>query len=433
MSSNNNFPSGQYKQNAHSPRMSFPSASTYMPPTDENYQSSPSPSKFGFPTPTPYVGSYIQSPPNSPAFSGGFNMPRTNAEQRFVPNRAMTMPLVSYQNYGFQASAQSSSLRYTTSTLPPYSNPPSYTSSSTSSGSGAGITRITADALRPIGLQFHMIELGMVDMMTCRDLFGNWATKLDEFTGHGEADLRTLIAKQVNDLSEGTSKALESSRQILLGYHEFASVMDESLQTISRSYEGGQIYPNDTLESLHTQIETQSSYLQIHVDKMQSNVFDLADLLSNRKREAEKHTLRRKIWGWLVKVFKAISATLQLGAIAAPFLHPAAVVAVPVIQGISKLANYVAETCKELEEHTYEDVRLDKILTLLRDNVNDSAGVAVTALGTFSQSLLLIQADNKTNAGPLTGWVESHEAAQAAKDWKDTREKLVKITQTCIA
>ena len=75
---------------------------------------------------------------------------------------------------------------------------------------------------------------------------------------------------------------------------------------------------------------------------------------------------------------------------------------------------------------------LDRILALLRDNVNESAGVAVTALGTFSQSLLIIQADNKTNAGPLTGWVERHEAAKAAQEWKDTREKLVKITQTCV-
>ena len=30
-------------------------------------------------------------------------------------------------------------------------------------------------------LQFKMVELGMFDMLTCRDLFGKWATDLDEY------------------------------------------------------------------------------------------------------------------------------------------------------------------------------------------------------------------------------------------------------------
>lgn len=165
--------------------------------------------------------------------------------------------------------------------------------------------------------------------------------------------MRTLIAKQIVNLSEGANKALESSRQILLDYHEFASVMDESLQSISRLSDGGQIYPNNTLETLHSQIATQSSCLQIHVNEMQSNVFDLADLLSKTKEDANKHTLRRRIWGWLVKIFKAISATLQLGGIVAPLVHPAAVVAVPVIHGVSKLATYIANACKEMEKRSY--------------------------------------------------------------------------------
>lgn len=80
----------------------------------------------------------------------------------------------------------------------------------------------------------------------------------------------------------------------------------------------------------------------------------------------------------------------------------------------------------------YKASTFDRVLSLLRDEVTGSAGTAAIALGAFSQSLLLIQVDNELSTGTRSGWVESHEAAKAAKDWKNTREKLAKITQTCM-
>lgn len=128
--------------------------------------------------------------------------------------------------------------------------------------------------------------------------------------------------------------------------------MDESLQNISRSNRGGHIYPNDSLERLHAEVNTQSAALQLHVENMQNNIFDLADLLSKTKRDADKHALRTKIWGWLVKVFKAISTTLKFGAVITPLLDPAATLAEPVMDGISKLASYIALACREMEKRS---------------------------------------------------------------------------------
>ncbi len=60
----------------------------------------------------------------------------------------------------------------------------------------------------------------------------------------------------------------------------------------------------------------------------------------------------------------------------------------------------------------------------------ESAARIELALGKFHNSLLIIEAGNEVSDGPRSGWVEPHEATKAAKDWRNTRDVLVKITRS---
>ncbi len=86
---------------------------------------------------------------------------------------------------------------------------------------------------------------------------------------------------------------------------------------------------------------------------MKENVLELADLLSKTKHDADKHAFRARVWGWLVKVFKALSVLFDVGAGLAPVIDPLATAVAPVMQGVSTLASYAAKLCKEMEHRTY--------------------------------------------------------------------------------
>ncbi len=76
-----------------------------------------------------------------------------------------------------------------------------------------------------------------------------------------------------------------------------------------------------------------------------------------------------------------------------------------------------------------ESVTFDKILILLRQQVPESAKKAEAALRDFNEVQLkaVVQIGKEVEAGQRLGWMEAQEAKQAADEWSDAIDELLKL------
>lgn len=76
-----------------------------------------------------------------------------------------------------------------------------------------------------------------------------------------------------------------------------------------------------------------------------------------------------------------------------------------------------------------ETETFDKILILLRQQVPESAKKAETALRDFNEVQLraVEQIGKEVEAGRRLGWMEALEAKQAAEEWSDAIDELLKL------
>lgn len=152
----------------------------------------------------------------------------------------------------------------------------------------------------------------------------------------------------VYELREESDQALEASNGVLDSYRSFARCMDRNLRNLS--LDGGQLYASSDLQKLGSDVYTQSQALSLHVTTMQEKLIDLVDMLGTTKRDADKHKLWKKVWGWLVKAFKILAAVLTASALIAPLVHPVGVAASAVMAGLTKLTTCAALICEEFHK-----------------------------------------------------------------------------------
>ncbi len=217
-----------------------------------------------------------------------------------------------------------------------------------------------------------MIKWGIIEMTTCKDIFASWATELDGYVvldlftpprclmyietvysckSQQNSGLEKRIVARVYELRDEASVALESSHQVLDSYRSFARCMDKSLRKLSQ--EGGQLYSGSDLRQLGQEVSTHSEALTLHVATMQEKLMDLVSMLDTTKRDADKHKLWKKIWGWLVKAFRILGAVLTASAVIAPFVHPVGIVASAIMGGLTKLTSYAATVCEDIHKRKY--------------------------------------------------------------------------------
>ncbi|KLO13994.1 hypothetical protein SCHPADRAFT_333971 [Schizopora paradoxa] len=436
--------------------MSYHSYSSYGTPVNRksSYPMFPSPSTEASPPPA-YVNGYFTSEPSSyscdghhntrsppkvdSGYVGGFYAPQHNTSHHtnsgVEKGYSCPAPLRSNPpSYGSQPGYQFTSTRSTypaaPGALPPnYSNPPSYPPSSapslasTSSSSDSGIT---ADDVRPGDLKFEVIKWGIVEMTTCKEIFASWVKELDQCKNKHITPLEQNLIDCVYELHDESESALESSHLVLDSYRSFARCMDRNLRKLSQ--EGGQLYASSDLQKLGSEVSTQSEALSKHVATMQEKLIDLVNMLDTTKRDASKHKLWKKVWGWLVKAFKILAAVLTASAVIAPFVHPIGVGASVVMGGLTTLTSSAAAICEEFRKHASQELIFDNIVDLLRYKVPESAKKAELALSTFQTCQHVLRVGMEVQNG-RNGWMDAKEASEAANEWAHASDELHKFVE----
>jgi len=165
---------------------------------------------------------------------------------------------------------------------------------------------------------------------------------------------------------------------------------------------------------------------------MQEKLLDLVSMLDTTKRDAGKHKLWKKIWGWLVKTFEILSAVLTAGAVIAPFVHPVGIAATAVMGGFAKVTKYAATVCEDIHKHAKQEVTFDNIVDLLRYQVPESAKKAELALSTFQTCQHVLRVGMEVEKGFRNGWMDAREAMEAANDWAHASDELHNVVEVPI-
>lgn len=79
--------------------------------------------------------------------------------------------------------------------------------------------------------------------------------------------------------------------------------------------------------------------------KLQERLRDLVRDIEMTKKSADRRALKRKIWGWLSRAFKALSAVLSAGGAVFALLYPLGLLESAAITGASMLSGAAARLC----------------------------------------------------------------------------------------
>lgn len=114
----------------------------------------------------------------------------------------------------------------------------------------------------------------------------------------------------ISALDQEADKALKVAESMMEGYRLFSAEMVAQLVSISRSNNGGNLYPNEKLEKIRkVEIYERSEVLEKTIQDMQNNVHSLGRMLK-LENMASTH-LRTKITRYIQHVFDSLSVTFS--------------------------------------------------------------------------------------------------------------------------
>lgn len=157
--------------------------------------------------------------------------------------------------------------------------------------------------------------------------------------------LELAIITTVHKLDIGASAALQASHSILRSYRNLIRFFEQELHSISKSHTGGSLFSSNETSAFASNISAYSRALADHVKKIQERLRDLVRDIEMTKKSADRRALKRKIWGWLSKAFKALSAVLSAGGAIFALLYPLGLLESATIAGASMLSGAAARLC----------------------------------------------------------------------------------------
>lgn len=83
---------------------------------------------------------------------------------------------------------------------------------------------------------------------------------------------------------------------------------------------------------------------------MQERLRQLVRDIEKTKELADRRALRRKIWGWVSKAFKALAALLSAGGAVFAFFYPVGLLESTAIAGASMFSGAVAHLCQIVQD-----------------------------------------------------------------------------------
>jgi len=280
--------------------------------------------------------------------------------------------------------------------------------------------------VRPDSYRFKFMRSGLADLETCKEIFEGWSKELERSKSQKRSDLEQQVVSHVDSLRDDTNKALESSRDLVRSYGTFARLMDSKFRSLAQR--GGYVFPDPDITRKFEEISGHSSELMKHASQMQEKLIDLVTMLDNAKQDSKK-ALWKRIWSWLIQTFKILAKVLDFGSSLAGYIPNVGSAVSSIMQTGSTVCASAAKICQEMNDGADESVTFDKILILLRQQVPESAKKAEAALRDFNEVQLkaVVQIGKEVEAGQRLGWMEAHEAKQAADEWSDAIDELLKL------
>ncbi|KLO10044.1 hypothetical protein SCHPADRAFT_536759 [Schizopora paradoxa] len=274
-----------------------------------------------------------------------------------------------------------------------------------------------------------ILVFAIADLETCKEVFGGWSAQFNlvESSVKKRNKLEQGIVLAVDKLKRDATSALHSSYSILSSYRGLTRLMDKQLDAISRSPSGGGDLFNGSagaeVRRLSASVKAHSTYLTEHVRKIQDCLRELVHGIEKTKEKAASKAMRRKIWHWFVRIFRALSLLISAGGTIFNLVYPVGLVGSISFAAASTLAAAVAKLC-EMVENKFSETTFDSILRLLRTQIPESAKVAELSLTSFQACHRILQLELQVRSGKRSAWIGSSEAQRAHGSWKEAGHRL---------
>lgn len=105
-------------------------------------------------------------------------------------------------------------------------------------------------------------------------------------------------------------------------------------------------------------LASHSQALTGYVQRMQALLRELVRDLELTKEGAARRALRRKIWLWIARVFRALSMILSAGGAIVAFVYPLGLLETSAIAGASMFSGAVAKLCELAHESKWSSVSM---------------------------------------------------------------------------
>ncbi|KAI5121427.1 hypothetical protein M0805_006189 [Coniferiporia weirii] len=274
------------------------------------------------------------------------------------------------------------------------------------------------------------------EMEICSGLFSTWVEELNRADRGKRDKVEANIISTITSLAEDATSALTASCNIVRSYQDLARLMDRRLSAIELSPHGGNLFASpsisspgarpvrasDDFQTLAADVRIQSTEISAHVQQMHDR---LHGLVRDVMRTHEKYSFRKKFWGWMCKVFKAIGRALTLGGAITALAQPIGLVGSLAMHAGSGLALVIASVCEKIKEaYDDENTKIDDVLKFLRGQIPKSVKVAEHSLTQFLTAHELFQMYFDVKRGKQSGHMAPVEAARARVNWHKASSKL---------
>ena len=118
---------------------------------------------------------------------------------------------------------------------------------------------------------------------------------------------------KVITLRSNADAVLRTCDDLASNCRAFAAAFERKLAQIVSGQDGGIVRPDSALEESGRNLLRMSDDMSTHVKTMLANLHDLTKLIQNTK-DSGKTSMRKKIWDWLVRAFKALKRIFLSGA-----------------------------------------------------------------------------------------------------------------------
>lgn len=162
--------------------------------------------------------------------------------------------------------------------------------------------------------------------------------------------LEQTIVTEVQKLNDHSNAALNSSHSLMHSYRVLIHLTEKRLGTLAASRSGGKLYISSEYEKMASAIAFHSALLISQVKQIQERLRNLVSDIEKTKEQARKRALRRRIWSWLVKTFRAISFLISAGGAIFALFHPLGLLDTAAITVASMLSGAVAKLCENTQK-----------------------------------------------------------------------------------